>query len=84
MGKGKGASREVDASTQSDRRKKDLLAKKMETKINVVLEVMVKQNLTLEEAKVLLNLTTEHLNACQYRINKQLLNTPLNDVLRKG
>lgn len=73
----------MDASTQSDRRKKDLLVKKMETKINTLLEAMKKENLTLEEAKVLLNLTTEHLNTCQYKINRQLLDTPLGDVLRK-
>lgn len=76
-------SRGVDASTQSDRRKKDLLIKKMKTKINTLLEAMKKENLTLEEAKVLLNLTTEHLNTCQYKINRQLLDTPLGDVLRK-
>lgn len=70
-------------STQSDRRKKELLVKKMKPKMDKLLELMSNEKLTLEEAKVLLNLTKEHLDNCQYKINRQLLDTPLVNVIRE-
>lgn len=64
----------------SDRRRRELLVKKTEQKVNILIDFLVKENLTLEEAKVLLKITTEHLNR---KMKRQLLDTPLENVIRK-
>ena len=59
---------------QSDRRRKALMVEKMKPKVDVILDLMAGEKLTVEEAKVLLKLTTEHLD-------RKLLDTPLENVI---
>lgn len=63
---------------QSDRRRKALMVEKMKHKVDAVLDLMAGEKLTVEEAKVLLKLTTEHLNR---KMKRQLLDTPLENVI---
>lgn len=70
----------TEVNVHSDRRRKELLVKKMEPKVNALIDLLVGEKLTVEEAKVLLKLTTEHLNR---KLNRQLLDTPLENALRK-